>query len=88
MVHPARATAGPSWRSVITSVAFGYLLAVMTFLMISGTKSTTAEASSPSRGLLLVEQDSTRPPVVESESAHQEEAEEEEEDLDEVNTVL
>jgi hypothetical protein len=70
------------------SVAFGYLLAVMTFLAISGTEST----SSPSRWLrvLLVED-----PVMvesESESAHQKEAEgseeEEEESLDEVNTVV
>jgi hypothetical protein len=57
------------------SVAFGYLLAVVTFLVISGTKSSTA--SSPSRSLLL-----------ESQSTLQEEEGSEEESLDEVNTVL
>ena len=60
------------------SVAFGYLLAVMTFLAISGSKSTSSPSS---RWLLLVED-----PLMIDESEPAEE--EEEESLDEVNTVL
>lgn len=79
MALSTRATAVPSWRSLVTSVAFGYLLAVMTFLAISGSKSTSSPSSS--HRLLLVEDLLM---IDESES----EEEEEEESLDEVNAVL
>jgi hypothetical protein len=59
------------------SVAFGYLLAVLTFLAISGTKST----SSPSRWLLIIEDPAHQEQEVE------ESEQEEEEGLDEVNNI-